>query len=402
MSASKATSVITLIALGALFAHAGPIPADNQRAIKAKNLDARLLLMRSMQSARMVNVIAIITKQGENDRVRQRLKLEQHAMGPQFRTVLQPLSIQGMTFLDDGQKSMVYLPDQQMAFECERVADFAEDIAERMALAEENYNIRLDTSQSVAGRPTFRVVASPKAPGLPARQFYLDQETLYPLRFTMASGGGKWKVAMDTQVVEFPRDMPQRHYRIDPVGAARKMKIEAGKPLNSVRNASDRLGFNPVVPKRLPLGFEIQQSELRQNEDGAQAVLWLSDGLATARIYQYRCPQMREGIWSLGNNTVLTEDGVTMMMVSDLPASVRRALLSAFAHREPRPIAAPSFSSTATLGVRGVPVPTEEPNRPRPMFSTPEPSPGVWSDSPVPAKAPSATPSDEWQSDKEI
>ena len=401
MWASKTQPVLVLFALGAVIAHAGPIPADNQKPMKFKSVDARMLLLRSMQSARTVNVIAIITRQ--DDKVRQRLKLEQHAMGPQFRTVLQPLSIQGMTFLDDGQRSMVYLPDQQMAFECERSSDFTDDVAERMALAEENYEIRLDASQSVAGRPTFRVVASPKAPGLPARQFYLDQETLYPLRFTMGDGSGRWKIAMDTQVVEFPRDMPTRDFRFDPLGAARRMKIEAGRPLNTVRNVSDRLGFNPVIPKRLPLGFEIQQSELRQNEDGAQAVLWLSDGLATARIYQYRCPQMREGIWSLGNNTVLTEDGVTMMMVSDLPASVRRTLLSAFAHREPKTIAAPpAATATAPIAVRGIPPPIQEPNRPKPMFSTPEPLPGAVPESVTSEKAPSATPVDEWQSDKEI
>lgn len=392
---------MVILAMGASLAHAGIIP-ETQKNAKTKNVDPRMLLFRSMQSARMVNVIAIITRQGNNDQVRQRLKLEQHAMGLQFRTVLQPLSIQGMTFLDDGQKSMVYLPDQQMAYECERSADFGSEVAERMALAEENYNIRLDSSEPVAGRATFRVVASPKASGLPARQFYLDRETLYPLRFTMEDSGGKWKIAMDTQVVEFPRDMPQRNLSFDPVGVARRMKIEAARPLDAVRNPCDRLGFAPVIPKRLPLGFEIQRSELRQNEDGAQAVLWLSDGLATARVYQYRCPQMRDGIWSLGSNTVLTEDGVTMMLVSDLPATVRRTLLSAFAHREPKLITAPAVATSVTLQVRGVPVPTEEPNRPKPMFSTPEPLPGAAAEPPKPAPAPPATPGNLGPSDKEI
>jgi len=158
------------------------------------------------------------------------------------------------------------------------------------------------------------------------------------------------------------------------------VKFDPAQPLSGIRNVKDRLGFDPVLPKKLPFGFEIQRSELRRNEDGNLAVLWLTDGFASARVYEFRCTQMREGIWSQGNNTVLTEDGVTMFMVSDLAPSQRKALLSAFAHRTPFSIPPPAANSSVGFGVKPPPVPSEEPRGAQqllfpPDLPTPAPTP---------------------------
>jgi hypothetical protein len=244
-----------------------------------------------------------------------------------------------------------------------------------MELAGRNYSMSVEASpmpQMVAGRSTYCVVATPRAPGVPARQFYLDQKTLYPLRFATAGPDGQWKVSMDTQVVDFPKDMPCIAF--NHIGVVRTIKFNPSVDLELVSDASDRLGFDPVMPRRLPMGFEVQRSELRTNDEGQLAVLWLTDGLATARVYEFRDPSMQEGIWSLGSNTVLTEDGVTMMMVSDLSNAVRRKLMQSFATRQPIAIPAPSTAPSVRIGVTHPPVPAEEPNGPRPLFSNPEPS----------------------------
>ena len=342
---------------------------------------AEELLIRSLRQARSVNVVAIITKAGDKASGFQRLKLEQRAMGAQLKTVLAPLSMQGLTFLDDGQKSLMYLPDEKLVFECQAFSEMSDEAVARMALAAKNYELSAQVAELVAGRPTFRVMASPKVSGLPARQFYFDQKTLYPLRVATEAANGQWQVSMDTQMVDFPREMPNTCFKFDPIGAAKKIRFEPAQQLNLVPNARDRLGFEPVLPRRLPLGFQVQRAELRSNDDGQLAVLWLTDGLATARVYEFRCPQMQEGIWSLGANTVLTEDGVTMMMVSDLDPSVRRSILSTFARRKPIQITPPAVAPTVNLGVKHPPVPSEEPRGPQPMFSFPERLPG----SPAPA-----------------
>jgi hypothetical protein len=184
---------------------------------------------------------------------------------------------------------------------------------------------------------------------------------------------------MDTQVVSYPREIPNNSFRFDPIGAARTYRYEPAQALATVRNIRDRLGFDPVIPKRLPFGFELQRSELRQNEDGQLAVLWVTDGLATARVYQFRCPTLREGMWSLGTSTVLTENGVTMMMVSDLDTSVRQAIMHAFARREPNQISPPKQASSVYIGVKKTPIPGREPASPQQMFSLPEPAIGIGS-----------------------
>jgi len=350
--------------------------AEAKRAQQSRvKADAKTMLAQSMQMARSRNVIAIITKCGDYDSVLQKLKLEQKAMGDQYRQILQPLSQQGIAYLDSGKKSFMYLPDQRIVFECDSDIEGLQDLASRAELAAKNYELRCEAAASqVAGRSTYCVVAEPRVEGLPARQFYLDQQTLYPLRFALAGDNGSWKISMDTQVIDFPKDMPD--LILNPVGTPRKVKFDPAQPLFGVRNLKGRLGFDPVVPKQLPFGFEVQRSELRKNEDGNLAVLWLTDGLATARVYEFRCNQMREGIWSQGANTVLTEDGVTMFMVSDLAQNVRKSLLSAFAHRQPFSIPPPAPGRSVNLGIKAPPVPAEEPNGPKQMLSKPLGSPG--------------------------
>lgn len=355
--------------------------------------DAQSMLMESLRQARSQRVIAIITQGADCNSGLQRLKLEQNGMGSQFRTVLQPLSMQGVSYLDDGKKSLMYLPDQRLLFECQaEAAEMADEAASRMELAARNYEMDVEASASsmVAGRSTYCVVAKPKAPGLPARQFYLDQKTLYPLRFATSSPNGQWKVNMDTQVVDFPKETVCINF--DHIGVVRKIKFNPAMPLDSVPNACDRLGFNPVMPRHLPMGFEVQRSELRANDEGQLAVLWLTDGLATARVYEFRNASMPEGMWSLGSNTVLTEDGVTMMMVSDLSNAIRKKLLQAFATRQPAQINPPTSPPSVTLGVRHPPVPSEEPKGPEPLLSTPETSSdGGWApaeDTPKPSPRP--------------
>ncbi len=384
MKANKASLVLGFV-LAAGFA-AAAVDHDHDRAVERAKAaakrdranarrDAQSMLVESLRQARSINVIAIISRFGDCDKVLQRLKLEQRGMGEQFSTVLQPLSMQGVTYLDDGKKSLMYLPDQKIMFECqEQATEMAGEAADRMELAARNYemNVESNVASLVAGRSTFCVVAKPKVAGLPSRQFYLDQKTLYPLRFATSGPDGQWKVSMDTQVVNFPKDMPCIAF--NHIGAVRTIKFNPSVDLDSVRDASDRLGFDPVMPRSLPMGFEVQRSELRTNDQGQLAVLWLTDGLASARVYEFRDPSMQEGMWSLGANTVLTEDGVTMMMVSDLSTVVRKRLLQAFATRRPVQIAAPSEAPSVRIGGTHPPVPSEEPNGPQPVLSTPEPS----------------------------
>jgi hypothetical protein len=351
--------------------------------------NAEQILAKSMLASRDINVIAIVIKGGE---CVQKLKVEQKAKGGQLSTVLQPLSMQNVTLFSKGNKSFTYWPDQRLVVECDGEIEGLEDIAERAALAGQNYDLRfMTTAPDIAGRTTFCVIAEPKAPGVPARQFFIDQQTLYPLRFTTETEGG-WRVAMDTQVVNFPKSMPQVNF--SPVGTPRKFKFDPAQPLSKVPNAKDRLGFEPVIPKHLPYGFTVQRSELRRNQDGQLAMLWLTDGLATARVYEFRSNQLRDGIWSQGTNTVLTEDGITMVLDADLKADVRKNLLRAFAKRRPTEVDPPSIR-TASLGVKPPPIPNEEPRNPKSLFKLEEVEPAVISASSATASSSSVSSSPE-------
>lgn len=341
---------------------------DAQREIES----AQEMLERSMRQVRDINVVAIITRMGD---CTQRLKVEQKANGCQLSTVLAPLSMQGVTLMNRGSKSFTYWPDQRIMVEADNDGEDADQIAQRAELAAQNYALSVDAVGSqVAGRATVCVTAQPRVPGIPARQFFLDEQTLYPLR-TLQQYGNQWRVNMDTVVVNFPKEMPD--VELNMPGTPRKVKFDPALPLAQLRHPEITLHFSPMIPKRLPYGFTVQRAELRRNEDGQLVMLWLTDGLATARVYEFRCNQMREGIWSQGSSTVLTEDGVTMMIVSDLQTDVRRKLLAAFAHRTPSEIAPPASGPSVGFTVKPPPVPSEEPDRPKQLLITPEPEPGI-------------------------
>lgn len=342
---------------------------EEARRVRDEYARAREMLARSMRQARNINVVAIITKMSDDALGMQRVKLEQTAEGFQMGTVLQPLRFQGVMFTDDGRKSTMYLPDQRLVIESQALADMEQELSFRMELLEQNYQVRAEQSEPIAGRPTFRVVAEPKRAGLPARQFYLDQQNFYPLRIAAEEPNGEWKVYRDTQMVTYPAKMAAPFTKFNPPGAAQTIRYAAPKPLDQVRNKVARLGFDPVVPSRLPFGFKVQSAELRQNDGGQLAVLRLTDGLATAMVYQYRCSDMREGIWSKGTATVLTEDGVTFDLRSDLDPSVRQQLLKSFAKGRPEQIAPPSQGTFTRVGVRR----EREPNSPKQLFTPAEP-----------------------------
>lgn len=357
MAAIKLSIVpVALSLLSACFANASECDEQEQK--------IRDILLRSMRQSRSINVIAVVVQhQGGSEWQRVKVKIEQCRTGKQTKTVLQPLAMQGMMMVDDGRRAFTYLPDDRTFIESPSGLAMLEDAAERMALAHQNYSMAMKRSQPVAGRPTLQIIATPHTKGLPERHFYLDEKTLFLLKMATESLSGERRVFLDTKVVTYPQHVSEERFELIGSQNARRIRSSTPTPLEAIANLPDRLGFAPVRPTRLPMGFQVLDAQYRLAEEGRSVAMTLSDGLAAAMLYQYKCSATSDGFEESGRRTTITRNGVSFMLVSDLPSAARLRLLESFAKR-PKPsskarLEAPVFTGNGSS--KALPLPTREP-----------------------------------------
>lgn len=296
--------------------------ASDQKELAAK------MLMRSMQREFPVNVVSIITQRDPgSDQSFQRVKVERNREGMQRCTILQPLRMQGVMSVDDGDRMKIYLPDKKILLDQESPGRAGDEIDQRMKLVKKNYSFTLQDGGKIAGRTATIVTATPRFDDLEVRRYYLDQATAYPLRLETFTSGQEITVVFDTKDIEFPEDMDDDLFSLEPMGKFRTIKYNRPTKVVSPIQAKSLIGFTPLVPKGLPMGFEVQEVQFSDNSDNKAIVVRLSDGLARATVYQTK---VGEKLSSDEDSTVLEYKGVRLMLVSDLPKPIRDQLLKSF------------------------------------------------------------------------
>lgn len=300
-------------------------------AAQARLLDehAKMLLLRSMEHAYNVNVRAIVVQRCEEDDCFQQLKIEQSRNGCSRYTVLRPLRYQGIESVDDGTKAVTYLPDSKVVLVQDSSRRESCRAQERLRMAEKNYRLTVEASPEIAGRKTVCVVAAPKSDTLEKRLFYLDAETAYLLRFETVSTTGATLLKFDTKTVSYPAEIIQPAMLLQPAGTS-TVKCDRQVALSS--NPSSQVGFDPLLPKRLPYGFKVQESRVTKSESWKAVVVRVTDGLVRATVYEWK-PESgsREGEELAPDRSVLDTRGIRLLLVSDMPKPAREGILRAFA-----------------------------------------------------------------------
>lgn len=259
------------------------------------------------------------------------IKIECDGKGTTRRTVLQPLSKQGVVSIDDGKTWTTYLPDSQemLVQPSPRLAGDRPD--QRASLIRANYALTVGVPAKIGGRRALAIKAKPKSPDMPNRVFYLDTRTHSLLRVETVDGPGESKVWVDTKTIEFPAAGSTDVDVSAPTGNWKKRSLPAPEVVPDPSKARQKVGFTPAWPESLADGFVITEVHLLGRGRDAFLGMRLSDGLTQATVYQWGPGRERKGPPPRGFDSMKNDEGVTFQIFGDLPSPVRRRILAAFA-----------------------------------------------------------------------
>ena len=286
-------------------------------------------LGKSMKRSFPVHVVAVIVQRDPSgDDLYQTVRVERSKEGKTHHVVLQPLRLQGMESVDDGDRMQMFWPDQNIMIDQVAPHHMEDDAALRLKLAKANYEITFGESLKVAGRDAKCVVATPREPRLETRRFYLDSQTGYPLRMEIVPPGQSRKLVYDTKDIKFPASLDSDRFRMKPLGSARKLTYDPPEKLRP-SDVKRRLGFEPILPEKMPMGFKMQEMQLTNSDNWRALAIRLTDGLVKATVYQWRAADNVK-VRSLENGTSGSAGALRILVVSDMPLELRRELLRAF------------------------------------------------------------------------
>lgn len=283
------------------------------------------VLLKALDKSRKISIDAIVLKRSSRDDCNTfRMKVEQNNAGCQRTTVLSPIWAQGITSYDDGKNWKTFWPDESKMLVQTSPRPSQQEMAERFALAGQNYRFEFLNNQRIAGREVFVVSAAPNATGMPSREYAVDKETSFVMRIETISGKKK-DVLLDTVAIRFD-SLKNANLDISPLKPTTIMNRQAPKSFGDPNSIKNVVGFVPSVPKQLPFGFTIQEKHLAGVNEFKFPVISITDGLASAIIYQF--PSHLD---DLVDSAVTREaKGIKFQAVGDLPSTILNRLLEAF------------------------------------------------------------------------
>lgn len=305
-----------------------------------------------MGPAFSVNVVSVILQRDPNgDGGFQRVKVQRNKAGHTRHTVLQPLHLQGIESVDDGTRCLMYLPDNHLLVDQPSSQHDRADVEWRMRVASQNYKVSLAGNVKVAGRSAAVVVAKPKYRELDERRFYIDEVTGYPLRMETVDRAQGSAMLFDTVYVRYPEELENDLFALKPLGRCTRVKY--GEPTKFVSPSAVRevMGFSPIIPTSLPLGFRVQEMQKSQDPEWHALVMRLSDGLVRATLYQWRAGSGSTNLKAFTSSSTREISGVRLLLVSEVGETEREKLLDSFSTRlqvEPETVVVTSQRSRAT------------------------------------------------------
>jgi len=302
---------------------------------------ARDVLVRSLAMKHRVSVTMIqiqpgssgVSKHGDRDSDAVHTKLQMSSDGKVRRTVLQPLRMQGIVSIDDGKSWMTLMPDHRQVMIQDSPMLFKQDVRERIALIDQNYEVRFDKRASIAGRPVRIVQAVPRAKELPSKRFHIDDETYVILKQEIIESSGRERVLFDTLMVTYPPRQDSSLYRRP--SNYKVVRCEAPKRVSNPESIKGRVGFEPRSPEDLPYGFVIVEWNLLGEEHAPFLGARLSDGLSYATVYQWDASKRSGKSFNGGSGVVI--DGIGISVMGDIPRSVRTKIVEVFRRAGTRP-----------------------------------------------------------------
>jgi len=289
------------------------------------------LLLKTLARTYPQNVVALILQRSpENGGVMQRIQVQISRDGKMRQTVIFPLSMEGVETIDDNFRSATYLPDRNLIIFQESRKLMVDDASGRLSMARKNYDLKLGGTSNVAGRTAALVIATPHNNDLETRRFYIDDKTGFLLQLETVNQAGQLTVGFRTQAVSFPSNLPASVFDVRSLPkAADTVSFTRPQSMMIGNKEGLGLGFQPVLPPKLPYGFYVQDIQINKSPQWRTVAVRITDGLVKATVYQWDDTSKVE-IDTPG--TTVDDNGPIKFAVSaDAPKAVRLRILRAFA-----------------------------------------------------------------------
>jgi len=318
MAANKLFAGMLLVSVAAM-GHADPLQ------------DADTLLKKALNGIPKVNV-TLIQSIISHDGLDLVVKLQADGNGRSRRVVLQPLREQGMYAIDDGKTWFTVNPDRNEIFIQDSPARFRPCPKMRWGLIEENYRLTMGGTERIAGKRAMTVVATPRAPEMSVRRYAIEPDTGLVLRIQVTESN-RTKTLVDTIDAKFNMDRDPMLFMPPDFDRNKLVRCPSPRIMRKPSDARPFVGFDPLVPKKLPMGFSIYETHVLGAEGDAFVGFRLSDGLTTATLYQYREGANTKEAPFEASEGIRNSQGIFFVLRGDIPEAARKKLLQAFIER---------------------------------------------------------------------
>ena len=286
-------------------------------------------MIKSLRGQFGFNLVAIVSQQDSSETCYDLLKVERSADGKIRHTFLAPICMQGICSMDDGTHSFIYWPDDKRLVKQDS-RPRGEDTHHVVNLALRNYTFKYEGRCEVAGRRTNCVIATPNATELEVRRYYLDAKTAYPLKLETLSPDGDTVVKFETKDVQFPPKLDSQIFSIQTLGQVKNTEARRPSDVDPGR-AAEIMHFMPIMPKGLPMGFEVQEVQEDVGYQWHALIIRLSDGLVRATLYEWKSAGAKDACVKIfEKNSQTVHRGIRLVLLADLPSELRERLLDAF------------------------------------------------------------------------
>ena len=240
-------------------------------------------------------------------------------------TILEPISVQGMMYIDDGEVLRSYFPDLNTIYSQPSPQVLRMGTEQRLAAIKDNYRVRLLDQTEVARRKADVIELRPRNAKMPLRRLCVDAKEAFLLRSEVVDDQTvKW---VDTIKVTFYSErLPEFafHERRDAVRRESFVKI-----VKDGKFAMALLGFEPRLPKKLPFGLKVVAQQVSGSESSPVYSVVVSDGIATVTVSQWNTKKRKED----GNERPMAVDayGIGFAAYGDVPDDVLQEVAKTFA-----------------------------------------------------------------------
>ena len=323
------TRIWKLISLVALVGVVAGAEAEDSRATK--------YLVRSLKGEYQTNVVAILRRfsgdRGNGEKTTMVVKIEKSRDGKTHESVLSPLHLQS-EFLNDGKKLQTYSIDDKVMI-VQPVSPIDQEFNFRWPLIQKNYTLKSEPGKPIAGRNCVIVTASSKYSQLPDIRYYFDEKTGFPLSTETVRTDGSRSTQYEVTSVQFPPKLDASIFKIDPIVGVEVINYAEPQSVSGPNEAAQTLGFMPIIPPKMPLGFQMHKMTISSKGKVKMLCLKLTDGLQRVTVYEW-VPMAGETIKTGEDRVIRLHNGIKIVVVSDIDSSVRDTIIRTFLVRGER------------------------------------------------------------------